>query len=151
MPPSGILTRVFNYGESSQAATSTQFKATSNLLDQFVTVGNNGAIWINRSGKIGFIDENNLQNRTNANFDARITIGTPQCAFSPTEVTIQSNGSLIVGDASVNNSGTLNIEQNTTLDIQQNGTLRIENNSQLIVGNGGQLIINAGANINLVG
>ena len=151
IPSGGILTRTFNYGRSSQAPTTTQSNTTPNVIDKSITVNNTGAIWINRAGKIAFTDENNLQNQSNATFNVQIVGGLNQCLVTASTVTLQNNGSLWIGDPSVNNIGNLSIGQGGILNIKNNGVLRIENNSQLIVENGGKLIIEAGANINLVG
>ena len=41
------LTRIFNFGASSQAGTPTQLTSTTTIIDKSVTIQNNAAIWVN--------------------------------------------------------------------------------------------------------
>ncbi len=149
--PNGILTRTFNYGKSNQTSPNPRLGETVKEINRSVTVQNTGAIWVNRNNKIGFIDENNLQNQANALFDLRIKAGVDQCVSANSTVTLQNGGSMILGDPSVNNTANVHIDGGGILNVKQNGTLSIENNSQLIIESGGKLIIESGAILNLVG
>jgi hypothetical protein len=150
------LTRTFNFGASDQIPSQTTFQplATPNVLARGLTVEGTGQLWVNRSGRINYIDElNNFVNRSNSTFDLAIRRSVVACVANNASVIVKDNGRFHIGEVAVNlsNIGIVHIETGATLDIQAGGNLQIEDNSQLIVESGGKLIINAGANINLVG
>ena len=149
----GSLTRTYNFGISDETPSQTIFQPTStpNVIARGLTVEGTGRLWVNRSGRINFTDENNLLNRPNATFNLSIRRGAVACNTSNTSVIIQNGGVMQLGDPSVNNTAITRIEAGATLDIRADGTLRVEGTSQIVVENGGRLIINGGANINLVG
>jgi Secretion system C-terminal sorting domain len=146
------LTRTFNFGGSDQTPSQTVFQplSTPNVIARGLTVEGTGKLWVNRSGKINFTDENNLSNRSNSIFDLAIRRGAPACVAGNSSVIIQNGGVMQVGDVSTNNRGIVHIDAGGILDIRTGGTLTVEDNSQIIVENGGRLFINVGANINLV-
>jgi hypothetical protein len=148
----GSLTRTYNFGVTNQTPSQTVFQPTStpNVISRGLTIEGTGQLWVNRSGRINYIDElNNFVNRSNSTFDLAIRRSVVACVASNAAVIVQNGGHLIIGDATERNIGIVHIERDATLDIRVGGTLEIENNSQLIIESGGTLTINAGANINL--
>jgi len=67
------------------------------------------------------------------------------------DLVIDQNGELIIGDASVNNKAELRITDGASLTIANNGKLTVEDGSKLIIEDGGNLIFENSAQIDLAG
>jgi hypothetical protein len=132
-----------------------QPRATSNVIDYTLTVENTGQLWVNRNGKIGFMDDINAP--TNALLtDYALIIRKAEGCKSTTDVAegivnVRNSGIIRVADGTINNQASIRIRNGGTLRIQNGGTLIIErSNASVTIESGGKLIIESNGLVSLM-
>ncbi len=158
-----LRNRVYNFGASASPFPLTppspgnfQAKAINNIIDYTVNVEDNGQIWVNRSGKVGFTDlTTNPNNGTSTDYSLIIRKA-EGCKGELDRmngiVNIQNTGTVLVADGSINNTSNIKIRDGGTINVLNGGNLTLERSGTFInVENGGELVIEAGGNLNLTG
>ncbi len=144
--PNGTLdNRTYNFGVNSNIYTAPSPgnlipTNVSHTINYNLTIQNNGKLWVNRSGKINFTDQNNPVNTVNA--DYLLTVGGPGSGCTPTSgavININNLGEMRIGQGAIplNNTATVHIVQGGEIDVNKKGDLVVENNSTLEVDSGG--------------
>ena len=143
----------YNFGDSGQefdyqSATPTfVLKATTNTIDENLTITNSGRMLVNVFDRIAFTT--NLANPFNqsvSHFDVFITRGF--CDNNPVTVTIQNDSRMVIGEwnagAGVQNTGDVYVQADATVDIQQDGQVEVNKASEYIVQDGGRTFVRGG-------
>ncbi len=151
--PNGTLdNRTYNFGVNTSvytapAAGNLIYVNVSHTINSNLTIQNNGQLWVNRSGKINFTDQNNPVNTVNADYP--LTVGGTFSGCTPTSgaiININNTGIMDIGQAGnpLNNTATVHIVQGGEIDVNQGGQLITENSSTIQVESGGVLNIKNG-------
>ncbi len=150
-PLSALDGRTYNFGEGASLFSTCDGsvsndpyapRATSHRIEQDLDISGNSQLWLNRQGRIGFIDEvNNTENETGTHFPVYIR---KNCGQS-TRLTVHNGGILHLGESS--NTTTLTIEEENMLWIDGGGQLLMEGGTKIIVQTGATLIIGEDAKL----
>lgn len=149
---SWLANRTFNFGFGFidiDNADGTAAK-TENIIDEDLTIGINGKLWINRNDKIAYTDvAENIQNLNPQTF--AVYLSKTHCDAQPVTIEVESSGDIRVGDDSVNNIGELYITEDNRINIHDGGSLNIEHASKVVVEENGILEFFTGSRLVIQG
>ncbi len=149
--------RTFNFGVT-DAVTENDVddllpRATNNIIDHYLDINSGGKLWINRSGKIGYTDEDNVWNKTVSHLD--VFIEKNECKELNPAVNINSGGELYIGEwpyyadnpDNIQNTANLHVTKSTQLRIRDGGILKMSQHSKLIIEDGGTVWVRSGGTL----
>lgn len=144
-----IDNRIYNFGyvKYSPDRPIESLASTRRVMDHSLEILNGGQLWINKSGNIAYIDEDNPLSDSDF-FD--VTIEKATCNSSPVEVVVKDQSTIVIGENSAK-TGELILTEETELTLESGSNLIINDESTLTALGGSSLRIMSGAQLTIYG
>lgn len=139
----GAGTPLFNPGNGNSPTAGYTPRSTRSVIDTSLTIRNAGQVWVNRAGRIAYVDSVSNAINTTEPFDLYIR----KACVNPSVVTVRSGGKMHLGESGY--TATLTIEESNSLWLREGGALIVEDGSTVMVKSGATLVLGQGSLLNV--
>ncbi|NOT36834.1 MAG: hypothetical protein HOP11_05610 [Saprospiraceae bacterium] len=142
------LTTTYHIGEGKKVNTGNNLYRVRNIVDFDIEIKDAGSLWVGRKGKIGYLTsatnpDNYLQQGIGLHIKKKV------CYLDTTVVAVLNGGSIKVGFAQEDFTGSINVWDSARLIIHNLGVVTIEDKSITNINKGGVITINDGGKFEL--